>query len=76
MHWRDTMSQPVGTGEFTVEADRLALGPVIRDLVAKRKEQAMWQNDLPVFRTLHATSTRLLMGTSCASGVYHETIDD
>lgn len=46
-HWRDVSSQPVGMGDFTVEADKAALGPVIKGLVEKRKQQAKDEGTSP-----------------------------
>ena len=53
----------VGEGTFTVDADRLSLGPTILRLIEARKAQAEAEGDLPFFRFLCAKSNRLLAGT-------------
>lgn len=75
-HWRDVSSQPVGMGDFTVEADKAALGPVIKGLVEKRKQQAKDEGDITFFRLLHCMTTRLLYGTGYPSGFENETVDE
>ena len=60
------INSPIGMADFTVEADRYALGPVIAKLIddrmaAKKAEGTMhgWR----WFRTLHSLKARLLIGT-------------
>lgn len=55
--------ETVGRGRFTVEADKLALGPTIQRLLTRRIAQAERERDWPLFRFLHAISRRLLYGT-------------
>ncbi|GMH79797.1 hypothetical protein TrST_g3477 [Triparma strigata] len=55
---------PVGHGNFTVDADKQALGPVIAGLIATRKAYALAKKDMLWFRTLHCLARHLLDGTS------------
>ena len=64
---REWLAVPVGLGDFTVDADRVALGPVIRRLVERRKASALAEGDLLTFRVLHACASRLLAGTGTAA---------
>lgn len=52
----------MGTGQFTVEADRQVLGGVVQELVRVRKAFALAVNDLVMFRILHAATAKLLQG--------------
>ena len=52
----------VGHGDFSVDADKLELGPLLRNLIAARKKLALAQDDILTFRVLHAATTWLLDG--------------
>ena len=52
-----------GKGDFTVDADRRALGPVIAELVDERAAVALHEGDLQLYRLLHASRESLLEGT-------------
>ena len=54
---------PVGRGRFTVPEDIKALGPVISQLLERRKAQALRDGDLGFYRHLHALGPSLLEGT-------------
>lgn len=56
-------NESVGNGDFTVDSDRVALGPIIARVIAARKERALVEGDLNGFRFLHAISTGCLAGT-------------
>jgi ankyrin repeat protein len=63
---RNWIISPVGRGEFTVEADRVALGPVIERLIDERmaaKRQEGTPSALRWYRFLHAHKASLLLGT-------------
>ena len=63
---RNWIISPVGRGEFTVEADRVALGPVIERLIDERmaaKRQEGTPAALRWYRFLHAHKASLLLGT-------------
>ena len=56
----------MGRGEFTVEADRVALGPVIERLIDERmaaKRAEGTEAALRWYRFLHAHKASLLLGT-------------
>ena len=53
----------VGRGTFTVDADRLSLGPSIRTLIERRQRQAVRESDWPLHRFLVAIANTLLHGT-------------
>ena len=55
--------ETVGRGTFTVEADKLSLGPSILALIQRRWGQAEREGDLHLFRFLHAAANTLLHGT-------------
>jgi ankyrin repeat protein len=55
-------SARVGHGAFTVDADKLVLGPVLHGLVSMRKALALADNDLTAYRSLHAATSLLLDG--------------
>ena len=65
----------VGTGDFTVDADKMTLGPILRNLIAARKKLALAQDDILTFRVLHATTAWLLEGCGLAD-VEDESYDD
>ena len=65
----------VGHGDFTVDADKLELGPLLRNLIAARKKLALAQDDILTFRVLHAATAWLLDGCGLA-GVADESYDD
>ena len=52
----------VGHGAFTVDADKLTLGPVLYNLITKRKELARVENDVVGFRMMHVLTDWLLDG--------------
>jgi ankyrin repeat protein len=54
--------ETVGRGNFTVDADKLALGPTVLQLIRTRQEHALREGDLTFFRVLHAISNSLLYG--------------
>ena len=63
---RNWIISPVGRGEFTVEADRVALGPVIERLIDERmaaKRAEGTEAAMRWFRFLHAHKASLLLGT-------------
>jgi ankyrin repeat protein len=63
---RNWIISPVGRGEFTVEADRVALGPVIERLIDERmaaKRAEGTEAALRWYRFLHAHKASLLLGT-------------
>ena len=63
---RNWIISPVGRGEFTVEADRVALGPVIERLIDERmaaKRAEGTEAALRWSRFLHAHKASLLLGT-------------
>ena len=63
---RNWIISPVGRGEFTVEADRAALGPVIERLIDERmaaKRAEGTEAALRWYRFLHAHKASLLLGT-------------
>ena len=68
------VSARVGKGTFTVEADKLVLGPVLRDLIAARKGLALSARDFTFYRILHAASSWLLDG--CGIEVAEEPFDE
>ena len=72
---RDWFAKPVGTGRFTVDADRATLGPLVKALILARKQAALNQGDLFTFRVLHSSCTRLLEGTGAAVEV-EPTLDE
>ena len=57
---------PVGEANFTVDDDRIQLGPVILQLIADRKALALERGELPFYRTLHCLTERLVAGTGVA----------
>ena len=65
----------VGTGDFTVDADKMTLGPILRNLIAARKKLALAQDDISTFRVLHAATAWLLEGCGLAD-VEDEPYDD
>ena len=65
----------VGHGDFTVDADKLELGPLLRNLIAARKKLALAQDDILTFRVLHAATAWLLDGCGLAD-VADESYDD
>lgn len=60
--------ETVGRGNFTVDADKLALGPSVLALIQARQQQALRESDHTFYRVLHAISNSLLygLGTSVA----------
>jgi len=63
---RNWIISPVGRGEFTVETDRVALGPVIERLIDERmsaKRAEGTEAALRWYRFLHAHKASLLLGT-------------
>ena len=63
---REWTHYPVGTGQFSVEADRLALGPIIATLIEERMEAKRaegTEDSMRWFRYLHSSKARLLRGT-------------
>ena len=57
----------VGHGDFTVEADKAKLGPMLRDLIIARKRLALAGGDMIMYRVLHAAAAWLLDGCSDAA---------
>ena len=55
--------ETVGRGTFSVDADRLSLGPSIRFLIERRQRQAMREADWVFYRFLAASANNLLHGT-------------
>ena len=58
--------ETVGRGNFTVDADKLALGPTVLQLIRTRQQQALAEGDLTFYRVLHAISNSLLHGLGTA----------
>ena len=56
-------TSPVGTADFSAEADRSALGPVVLAMLQNRKALALAQGDLLTYRFIHAVSAKTLAGT-------------
>ena len=56
-------TSPVGTADFSEEADRSALGPVVLAMLQSRKALALAQGDLLTYRFIHAVSAKTLAGT-------------
>ena len=74
-------SARVGHGAFTVEADKVAIGPYLRQLIAARKALALSEGDMDLYRTLHAATLWLLDGCEVAmppeeTFEEEETVDD
>ena len=63
MGGRSWLSEVVGLGDFTVQADAQRLGEVIRSLVERRKAVALERGDLLTWRVLHVCLPKLLRGT-------------
>ena len=59
-------SARVGLGAFTVDADKVILGPVLHGLITARKALALAEGDMTAYRTLHAATTLLLDGCGVA----------
>jgi hypothetical protein len=57
--WRTS----VGEGDFTVDDDRVRLGPVIRDMIDARRRLALAKGELFYYRILHSLSEKLVRGT-------------
>ena len=49
-------SARVGHGAFTVDADKVILGPVLHGLITARKALALAEGDMTAYRTLHAAT--------------------
>ncbi len=60
-------TSPVGAGDFTVDADRLALGGVIAAMLESRKALALEQGDLLTYSFVHAVSAYTLSGSGTAA---------
>eukprot|EP00964_Phaeocystis_antarctica_P009398 scaffold5087_cov71-Phaeocystis_antarctica.AAC.1 len=56
-------TSPVGTADFSAEADRSALGPVVLAMLQNKKALALAQDDLLTYRFIHAVSAKTLAGT-------------
>lgn len=63
---RGWLTETVGLGDFTVDDDRVKLGPVMSELIEARKRVAL-EHATPVellwYRLLHAAKSHLLRGT-------------
>ena len=59
---RSFMLYPVGCGNFTVDADRAKLAPVVAALISARKAYASAQGDLFWYRVMHSGARKLLEG--------------
>lgn len=62
----DWMTHPIGLGDFTVEADRATLGPVVLQMIEERAEASRAEGTdegLRWHRMLHVLKARLLSGT-------------
>jgi hypothetical protein len=57
------LESPVGLGDFTVDADREKIYPLLDSLVERRKAVALAEGDLTWYRLLHANKAWLLKGT-------------
>ena len=57
--WRTS----VGEGQFTVDDDRVRLGPVIRGMIDFRRSVALAKGELFYYRILHSLADKLLRGT-------------
>lgn len=57
------LESPVGLGDFTVDADREKIYPLLDSLVERRKAVALAEGDLTWYRLLHASKAWLLKGT-------------
>ena len=57
--WRTS----VGEGAFTVDEDRVHLGPVILSMIERRRALALKRGELFHFRILHMLKDKLLRGT-------------
>ena len=55
--------ETVGRGNFTVDDDKLSLGPAILKMIELRTKQAEREGDLTMFRFLQAIANTLLHGT-------------
>mmetsp|Transcript_28953 Transcript_28953/g.61535 ORF Transcript_28953/g.61535 Transcript_28953/m.61535 type:complete len:682 (-) Transcript_28953:72-2117(-) len=60
---RDWLFHPVGKGDFTVEADRNSMGPVIERMIDARQMAALQKDNLREYRFLESTRGLLLAGT-------------
>lgn len=58
----------VGEADFSVEDDKKYLGPVIKQMVADRRQLALAQGDITFYRLLHVLADRLLAGTGTEAG--------
>ena len=65
----------VGEGSFSVDTDRVALGPIIKAMLAGRMTLALQDGDVHFFRLLHSLSARVLNGTG-ASFKEQTTLDE
>ena len=65
----------VGNANFTVDEDRLTLGPVILQMIQRRQALALEQGDLVFYRLLKALTNPLLHGTG-VSVPNEATVDD
>jgi hypothetical protein len=59
---RSFMLYPVGRGNFTVDADKAKLAPVVASLISARKAYAAARGDTFWFRVMHASAAKLLEG--------------
>lgn len=57
--WRTS----VGEGIFTVDDDRVHLGPVILGMIERRRQVALARGELFYYRVLHVLADKLLRGT-------------
>ena len=69
--WRTS----VGEGQFTVDDDRVRLGPVIRGMIDFRRSVALAKGELFYYRILHSLADKLLRGTD-TSMRREETLDE
>ena len=60
---RSWTHEVVGRGQFTVESDRIALGPTVEKMIDERVAQADREHDLVTMRFLLARKRMLLDGT-------------
>lgn len=66
-HPKEWWLWPVGRGQFSVDADRKALGKVLNGAITAREKIALADNDLMYFRMLHVSRHRMLDGTDFLS---------
>ena len=63
-HWYNGMV--VGEGCFSVETDKVALGPIIKAMLAGRMKLALEDGDLHFYRLLYSLAHKVLHGTGAS----------